>query len=120
MTVQAPGVTGKATTDAYRLLHRADLKVSIANAFTLKDTVHGAPAVARAKPAVHRRIRRGAFAVLYVRCCCDVTSQALPPGQLPTYALVLGDSWGSCARDAHVAVLMWVGTAIDRARDYRR
>ena len=57
MTVQAPGVTGKATTDAYRLLHRADLKVSIANAFTLKDTVHGAPAVARAKPAVHRRIR---------------------------------------------------------------
>jgi hypothetical protein len=57
VTVRAPGVTGKATTDAYRLLHRADLKLSIANAFTLKDTVHGAPPVARAKPAVHHRIR---------------------------------------------------------------
>ena len=46
---------------------------------------------------------------------------ALSPGQLPAYALVLGDSWSSCARDAHVAVLIvWVGTAIDRAREDRR
>lgn len=61
-------------------------KLSIANAFTLKDTVHRVPAGAsqasRASPFVSAAEHFQFSSVLDLRCGCDVTSQALAPWPL--------------------------------------
>lgn len=73
-TIRIPDVVGQNVTDAYRRLHRARVRVSIANSFTLENAVHGAPVVTHIRPAPGTPIRRGAAVTIRVRCGCTISS----------------------------------------------